>query len=223
MEKLTIIGSGPAGFTAAMYAARANLTPLVLEGFVSGGIPGGQLMTTTEVENYPGFPNGGVTGPDLMDKFRDQAIEFGSLCHQEDVTGVDLSPTAIERARQRAREAGASVDFRVGSFPRDTPPVELVYDCGCFHVFDDAGERAAFVAEVADGLQADGLWVSILGSTDGPPRDHGPPRRSALDLAIAVEPRFEILSLVSRRYDANVPTPARAWVMLARKRDVGPR
>lgn len=87
--KLIIIGSGPAGFTAAIYAARANLAPILFEGFFSGPA-GGQLMTTTEVENYPGFPEG-ITGPELMDKFRAQAIRFGTQVLTEDVTSVDFS------------------------------------------------------------------------------------------------------------------------------------
>jgi thioredoxin reductase (NADPH) len=91
MEKVTIIGSGPAGLTAALYAARARLEPLLFEGFQAGGIPGGQLMTTTEVENYPGFPHGGIPGPELMKRMREQVQEFGTRLVQEDVVRVDLS------------------------------------------------------------------------------------------------------------------------------------
>lgn len=87
--KLVIIGSGPAGYTAAIYAARANIEPVLYEGFFSGPA-GGQLMTTTEVDNYPGFPEG-ITGPMLMDNFRKQAIRFGTKIVSDDVVSVDLS------------------------------------------------------------------------------------------------------------------------------------
>lgn len=90
VENLVIIGSGPAGYTAAIYAARANLKPLVFEGFQAGGLPGGQLMTTTEVENFPGFPNG-ITGPQLMAGMKAQADRWGAELITEDVTEVDLS------------------------------------------------------------------------------------------------------------------------------------
>lgn len=88
-RKVVIIGSGPAGYTAALYTARANLLPLIYEGFFSGPA-GGQLMTTTEVENYPGFPEG-ITGPQLMDCFRKQCERFGTDLLREDVASVDLS------------------------------------------------------------------------------------------------------------------------------------
>ncbi len=89
-KNLVIVGSGPAGYTAAIYAARANLEPFVITGFQKGGIPGGQLMTTTFVENFPGFPNG-IMGPDLMDQIKAQAIRWGSILIEEDAESLDLS------------------------------------------------------------------------------------------------------------------------------------
>lgn len=87
VRNVIIIGSGPSGYTAAVYAARANLNPLVLEGSVTAG---GALMNTTDVENFPGFPEG-VMGPDLMDKLRAQAERFGAEMIADDVTSVDLT------------------------------------------------------------------------------------------------------------------------------------
>jgi thioredoxin reductase (NADPH) len=91
MEKVIVVGSGPAGHTAAIYAGRALLEPLMFEGFMAGGVAaGGQLTTTTEVENFPGFPDG-LGGPELMDRMRQQSINCGTKIETETITAVDLS------------------------------------------------------------------------------------------------------------------------------------
>ncbi len=103
-ENLVIVGSGPAGYTAAIYAARANLQPLLITGFQEGGIPGGQLMTTTFVENFPGFPNG-VQGPELMDLIKAQAVRWGTKLIEEDAISVNLSkrPFVIKTTSQEVK------------------------------------------------------------------------------------------------------------------------
>jgi thioredoxin reductase (NADPH) len=95
--KVAIVGSGPAGYTAAIYAGRAELAPVVVAGLQAGG----QLMLTTDVENYPGFPEG-VTGPEMMDLFEKQAARFGATIHKEDATRIDLSrrPFRIETSER---------------------------------------------------------------------------------------------------------------------------
>ncbi len=102
MHNVVIIGSGPAGYTAAIYAARANLSPFLLASEPKGQqIPGGQLMFTTDVENFPGFPEG-VQGPELMDLMRKQALRFGTEMIEEDVEEVDFKTGGPFRIRSRS-------------------------------------------------------------------------------------------------------------------------
>jgi len=125
VEKVIIIGSGPAGWTAALYAARANLDPLVYEGAISeenrikGTLPLGQLNSTTDVENYPGFPKG-ILGPELMIAMREQAERFGTRIVTEDIVSIDLkrrpfvlkdSAGAVQEAHALIIATGASANY----------------------------------------------------------------------------------------------------------------
>jgi methyl halide transferase len=137
------------------------------------------------------------------------------------VLGIDIAPAATEKARAKA--AGVELDcrFATADFLGDGisgGPFDLVFDRGCFHVFDKAEDRDRFAERVASLLKRDGRWLSLIGSTEGPARDYGPPRRSARDVMSAIEPELEILELRSIELRANLPAPVAAWLCLSRPR-----
>ncbi len=104
IENVIIIGSGPAGHTAAIYAARADLSPVMFEGFMAGGVAaGGQLTTTTEVENFPGFPDG-ISGPELMIRMREQSEKFGTRIQTETISRVDFSQRPFKLWREGSED-----------------------------------------------------------------------------------------------------------------------
>ncbi len=117
VKNVVIVGSGPAGHTAAIYSARANLTPFMFEGYVVGGSAGGQLTTTTEVENYPGFPKG-VEGPELMQLFRKQSERFGTEMVQEDVISADFSQRPFVLKSESREVKAHSVIISTGATAR---------------------------------------------------------------------------------------------------------
>jgi len=112
-RKVVIIGSGPAGYTAAIYAARANLKPVLFEGFMSGPA-GGQLMTTTDVENFPGFPDG-ILGPTMMENFKKQAVKFDTKVLTEDVKSIDLTKHPFEIIGSKSSFYAHSVIIATGA------------------------------------------------------------------------------------------------------------
>jgi SAM-dependent methyltransferase len=140
-----------------------------------------------------------------------------------DVLGIDVSPSAIEKARARQRAQGVESHFAVLDFLEAAPPgapFDFVFDRGCFHIFDEADDRDRFAARVAEALGSDGVWLSLIGSTEGPPRDHGPPRRTVREVVATIEPHLQIVELRLVQFRANVPTPALAWLCVSRKRRV---
>jgi thioredoxin reductase (NADPH) len=122
-DNVVIIGSGPAAHTAAIYTARADLKPVLFEGFMAGGIAaGGQLTTTTDVENFPGFPEG-IGGPELTERFRAQSARFGTVIHPETVTRVDLSRRPFRYATdEREGEANTLIIATGATAKRDDVP-----------------------------------------------------------------------------------------------------
>jgi thioredoxin reductase (NADPH) len=115
IDNVVIIGSGPAAHTAAIYAARAELKPVLFEGFLAGGIAaGGQLTTTTDVENFPGFPEG-IGGPELTERFRAQSARFGTVIHTETVTKVDLSRRPFRYATDEREGAAKTIIIATGA------------------------------------------------------------------------------------------------------------
>lgn len=131
-EQVIIIGSGPAAHTAAIYAARANLSPLLFEGFMAGGVAaGGQLTTTTDVENFPGFP-GGIGGPELMVNMRSQAVEHGTRILTETVHSVDFSSTPKKIEADSGSYTAHSVIVATGATAKrlDIPGQETYWQRG---------------------------------------------------------------------------------------------
>ena len=137
------------------------------------------------------------------------------------VTGIDVAPTAIAMAREKIERAGVSVEMVRGNILQaDIPggPFGFVYDRGCFHTFDTREDREALANTVAKYLGADGMWFSMIGSSDGPPRGVGPPRRSAADIVKAVESLFRIICLEATTFNPAKPDSPEAWACLMRKR-----
>src|SRR5579863_1142603 len=140
--------------------------------------------------------------------------------HGFDVLGIDVSPLAVERAhakmeRRALRCRFAALDFLAA--PPPGGPFQFVFDRGCFHVFDEADERQRFAAQVAAALAPSGFWLSMIGSTEGPSRDVGPPRRSAREIPLAIEPVLESLELRSAEFRDH---GAKAWFCLSRRRSI---
>jgi thioredoxin reductase (NADPH) len=174
VENLIIVGGGPAGYTAALYASRANLDPLLIEGFQWGG----QLQTTTDVENYPGYPEG-IMGPEMMQQFRDQAERFGTRFETDDVTRLELSDGDVQRVFVGDEEHLAkSVILAMGAEPRRLGvPGEL-----------ELAGRGVSTCGVCDGAFFKGEKVAVIGGGD-----------SAMEDSIFISKYASDLDVVHRR------------------------
>lgn len=167
-----------------------------------------EFVTSDRVEPGPTLEIGAGTGTNAI-----WMAERGF-----DVLGLDVSPLAVERAHAKLEGRALRCRFAVCDFLRAPPsggPFQFVFDRGCFHVFDAADDRQRFAAQVAAALAPGGLWLSLIGSTEGPPRESGPPRRSAREVTLAIEPALEIVELRTAEFRDH---GAKAWFCLARQR-----
>src|SRR6266487_5161318 len=174
IENVIVVGGGPAGYTAALYTARANLEPLVIEGFQWGG----QLQNTTDVENYPGYPEG-IMGPEMMSQFRAQAERFGSRFVTDDVDRVELSDGGVQKVYLGEEEHLAkTVILAMGAEPRRLGvPGEM-----------ELGGRGVSTCGVCDGAFFKGQRVIVIGGGD-----------SAMEDSIFISKYANDLSIVHRR------------------------
>jgi SAM-dependent methyltransferase len=137
-----------------------------------------------------------------------------------DVLGVDVAPLAVERVHAKMERRALRCRLAAWDFldaPPPDGPFQFVFDRGCFHVIDEPGERQRFAAHVAAALMPGGLWLSLIGSTEGSPREVGPPRRSAREVTLAIETELEIVELRSVEFRGN---NAKAWFCLSRPRTI---
>jgi thioredoxin reductase (NADPH) len=173
-ENVIILGGGPAGYTAALYAARANLEPLVIEGFQWGG----QLQNTTDVENYPGYPEG-IMGPEMMNEFRAQAERFGTRFITDDADRVELSDGGLQRVFLGDEEhVGKTLILAMGAEPRRLGvPGEI-----------ELGGRGVSTCGVCDGAFFKGEKVLVIGGGD-----------SAMEDSIFISKYAAELTIVHRR------------------------
>src|SRR5687767_323049 len=190
VENLIILGGGPAGYTAALYAARAELEPLLIEGFQWGG----QLQNTTDVENYPGYPEG-IMGPEMMQQFRDQAERFGTRFVTDDATRVELSDGGLQKVFLGDEEHLAkAVVLAMGAEPKRLGvPGEI-----------ELGGRGVSTCGVCDGAFFKGEEVIVVGGGD-----------SAMEDAIFVAKFASKLTIVNRRDEFRA-----SKIMLERAREL---
>ena len=170
-----------------------------------------QTVTTVALEPCKALDIGCGTG--------DNSILLAQKNFQ--VTGIDASETAVQKAREKALQAKIKCTFMVMDFLTGKitgAPFGFAFDRGCFHSFHSDEERQKFAENVAAHLENGGLWLSLVGNADDQRPGPGPPRRTARDIVNAVEPSFEILSLVAGHFGSNRPDPPGCWVCLMRKR-----